>query len=140
MPLNADQRRVVDNVTQHICLNAPPGTGKTEALAERILHLVQDCSVDPSEILCLTHTNAAAESMRDRLASVLSRDIAVQVNVTTIHSLAHTMIDTSSKYLASVVDRRIASRKCHQDKKRLHSALWNRNKTYDHCYQANLRG
>ncbi len=47
---------------------APPGCGKTHVLAERIL-CAQAMGVPYSEILCLTFTNRAARSMKDRIRS-----------------------------------------------------------------------
>lgn len=106
MPLNADQMKVVLNCDKHVLLNAPPGCGKTEALAERIVHLIKDKSVEPSEILCVTHTIAASMSMRLRIEEVLG---FTDVHVTTLHSLAHQITSFPGFHLASALDRRLAS-------------------------------
>lgn len=107
--------KVVRATKCHVCLNAPPGTGKTETLAERILNLIQNEEVSPPSILCVTHTNAAVESMRKRLATVLGEDDANRVHVTTIHSFAHSLYHTAGRHLASVLDRRLAAGGHHGD-------------------------
>ena len=63
--LNESQLSAVNcNADKILCL-AGAGTGKTTTMLERISHLV-DTGVNPSSILVLTFTNAAAFEMRDR--------------------------------------------------------------------------
>ncbi len=50
---------------------ASAGTGKTTVLTERLLRLMLD-GTDPSRILCLTFTRAAAAEMANRLDGVLA--------------------------------------------------------------------
>ncbi len=55
-----------------VWLAAHAGTGKTKVLVDRVLRLLI-AGEEPSAILCLTYTNAAAQEMQLRLRSVLSR-------------------------------------------------------------------
>ncbi len=65
MLLNEEQKAVVyANEDKILCL-AGAGTGKTHCMISRILRLVDE-GVDPSSILVLTFTNAAAFEMKDR--------------------------------------------------------------------------
>ena len=52
---------------EHLVL-APPGTGKTELLAERVVRALRR-GVKQAEMMCLTFTNRAAENMVDRVLS-----------------------------------------------------------------------
>ena len=63
--LNAQQRSAVKARNKKILCLAGAGTGKTRTMIERIVSLV-DKGVNPSEILALTFTNAAAFEMKAR--------------------------------------------------------------------------
>ena len=63
--LNNEQMSAVLCDDKKILCLAGAGTGKTTTMLERISHLV-DTGVDPSSILVLTFTNAAAFEMKDR--------------------------------------------------------------------------
>ena len=53
-------------------VEASAGTGKTKVLTDRVFRLLLS-GVNPSKILCLTYTKAAASVMRERIAGKLSR-------------------------------------------------------------------
>jgi len=63
-----------------VWLSASAGTGKTQVLSSRVLRLLLQPDVDPSQILCLTFTKAGATEMagriNDRLASWVRMDDA----------------------------------------------------------------
>ena len=66
MKLTDEQRRVVEiDAGSHLVL-APPGSGKTEILSQRILHAMRT-GVNPERMLCATFTNRAAYEMRARV-------------------------------------------------------------------------
>ncbi len=52
-------------------VSANAGSGKTHVLAQRVIRLLLD-GTDPSKILCLTYTRAAAANMSNRVFSTLS--------------------------------------------------------------------
>lgn len=52
-------------------VSASAGTGKTKILTDRVIRLLLE-NVDPSKILCITFTNAAAGEMQDRILQKLS--------------------------------------------------------------------
>jgi len=62
-----DEQAVVVGIEsgRHLVL-APPGSGKTEMLSQRILRALE-AGVDPSRMLCATFTNRAAFEMRARV-------------------------------------------------------------------------
>lgn len=53
-------------------VSAHAGSGKTHVLANRVIRLLLD-GADPSRILCLTYTRAAAGEMKARIFSVLGK-------------------------------------------------------------------
>ncbi|MFV3074772.1 double-strand break repair helicase AddA [Niveispirillum fermenti] len=67
---NALQRRASDPENS-VWVGASAGTGKTKVLTDRVLRLML-AGTDPSRILCLTFTKAAAAEMANRIADRLS--------------------------------------------------------------------
>ena len=65
---------------------AGAGSGKTRVLTNRILYLVQEKGVSPSEILAITFTNKAAGELKERIEKMLGED-ANDVNAGTFHSI-----------------------------------------------------
>jgi len=65
------QRRALDPAAS-VWVSASAGTGKTKVLTERLLTLMLD-GTEPSHILCLTFTRAAAAEMANRLNDRLAR-------------------------------------------------------------------
>ncbi len=91
--LNPKQREVVEAIKGPVMVIAGPGTGKTEILAMRVGNILRkDEDVAPSEILCLTFTDAAAWNMRKRLAEFVGRD-AYRVAIHTFHSFGAEIIN-----------------------------------------------
>ncbi|HZK04706.1 MAG TPA: UvrD-helicase domain-containing protein [Actinomycetaceae bacterium] len=65
---------------------AGPGAGKTEVVIERIAHLVYEEDVDPTEILVISFSNAAIDTVRRRLLEM--DEHLDDVDITTLDSLA----------------------------------------------------
>lgn len=63
--LNAEQQAVVNAGEGVWNIQSGPGSGKTACLVARYARLIES-GVSPEDILCLTFTNAAAKTMRDR--------------------------------------------------------------------------
>ena len=55
-----------------VWLSASAGTGKTQVLSSRVLRLLLQEDVDPSQILCLTFTKAGATEMAARINETLA--------------------------------------------------------------------
>jgi ATP-dependent helicase/nuclease subunit A len=56
-----------------VWLSASAGTGKTQVLSSRVLRLLLQDDVEPSQILCLTFTKAGATEMAERIGQTLAR-------------------------------------------------------------------
>ena len=50
---------------------AGPGSGKTTVLTHRVRYLIDRCGVNPSDILVITFTKAAAEQMKLKLHIII---------------------------------------------------------------------
>lgn len=67
--LNKEQIEAVTSTEGYVRVVAGAGSGKTRALVQRYLYLVNALGIDPSNILCVTFTNKAASEMRQRVRS-----------------------------------------------------------------------
>jgi DNA helicase-4 len=65
--LNAPQREAVTSERKRLLVLAGAGSGKTKTLLQKIIYLVEEKGVSPSEILAITFTKNAANEMLDRL-------------------------------------------------------------------------
>lgn len=70
------QKKVITLDSGYHLVLAPPGCGKTDILAERVVRALS-CGVSLDDMLCLTFTNRAARGMRSRILERLqtSEDI-----------------------------------------------------------------
>jgi DNA helicase-2/ATP-dependent DNA helicase PcrA len=89
--LNEQQRQAVDKIEGPVMVIAGPGTGKTQILAARIGRILLNTDASPSNILCLTYTDAGALAMRRRLLHFIGSD-AYKVNIFTFHAFCNDII------------------------------------------------
>jgi len=71
-PLHGNQMLAVAP-DETVWLSASAGTGKTQVLSSRVLRLLLQPSVSPSQILCLTFTKAGATEMASRINDKLAK-------------------------------------------------------------------
>jgi DNA helicase-2/ATP-dependent DNA helicase PcrA len=95
--LNDAQKRAVKQIDGPVLVVAGPGTGKTQLLSLRVAEILRRTDTDPSNILCLTFTNAAATNMRERLASFIGPE-AHKVMIRTFHSFASEIMNLYPEY------------------------------------------
>jgi len=72
LALNLEQQKAVTHSGSPLLIVAGPGSGKTRVIVERILYLVGK-GLKPSEIICLTFSEKAAEEMKQRLHKIFYR-------------------------------------------------------------------
>src|SRR4030095_14577274 len=89
--LNKEQQLAVDTIEGPVMVIAGPGTGKTQILAARIGRILLNTDADPSNILCLTYTEAGVVAMRKRLQEFIGPD-AYKVNLYTFHAFCNDVI------------------------------------------------
>ena len=89
--LNAEQKRVVDEIDGPVLVVAGPGTGKTTILTLRIANILLKTDTPASGILALTFTEAGVKAMRTKLREIIGSR-ADEVRVHTFHSFAASVI------------------------------------------------
>ncbi|HKM34159.1 MAG TPA: UvrD-helicase domain-containing protein [Lachnospiraceae bacterium] len=65
--LNEEQREAVTTTEGYVRVIAGAGSGKTKALTNRYIYLVNDIGISTSNVLCVTFTNRAANEMKLRI-------------------------------------------------------------------------
>lgn len=101
--LNDAQRLAVDTIDGPVLVVAGPGTGKTQLLTTRIAAILQRTDALPENILCLTFTDSAAHTMRERLTGIVGQ-AAYNITITTYHAFGSELIRRYPEYFASTAD------------------------------------
>ena len=83
--LNREQQEAVLQVDGPLLILAGAGSGKTRVLTYRIAHLIDECGVNPWNILAITFTNKAAGEMRERVDKIVGYG-SESIWVSTFHS------------------------------------------------------
>jgi len=103
--LNIEQRKAVDAIEGPVLVLAGPGTGKTQILSVRAANIIRQKKALPENILILTYTNAAARTMKERLAKIVGFK-GYDVYVATFHSFANSIL-LDSEEAANYIQERI---------------------------------
>ena len=69
--LNDKQKEAVIAIDGNIRVTAGAGSGKPRVLAHRYAFLVNEVGINPSNILCMTFTNKAAQEMKNRISKMV---------------------------------------------------------------------
>jgi DNA helicase-2/ATP-dependent DNA helicase PcrA len=95
--LNDAQKLAVDTIDGPVLVVAGPGSGKTELLSLRVANILQQTDIEPSSILCLTFTDAAAVNMRARLVGLIGT-LGYRVSIHTFHNFGTEIISRHPEY------------------------------------------
>jgi DNA helicase-2/ATP-dependent DNA helicase PcrA len=101
--LNQQQKQAVDQVDGPVLVIAGPGTGKTQLLTTRIAHILATTDTLAQNILCLTFTDSAAQTMQTRLAGLIGQP-AYDVTISTYHAFGSDLIRRFPDYFADDSD------------------------------------
>lgn len=93
---NKEQKELINELYRNILLIAPAGTGKTEAISERIVNIIRNNKAKPNEILCITFTNKACKEMKERIEKAVSND-SKDITIKTFHSFCLEIIKDNAK-------------------------------------------
>ena len=91
MKFNENQLKAINFYNGNCNVIATAGSGKTGCLTNRIKNLIEVHGVRPDNILAITFSKKAKESMVKRLSSLIPRQCSA-VNVETFHSLGYRII------------------------------------------------
>ena len=83
--LNKEQKEAVLHTDGPLLILAGAGSGKTRVLTCRVAYLIDECGVNPWNILAITFTNKAAGEMRERVDRIVGFG-SESVWVSTFHS------------------------------------------------------
>lgn len=93
--LSPDQEKAANALEGNIRVIATAGSGKTTAMAYRIMNLLKS-GADPAKIGCFTFTNAGAGEMKDRISGFcelagIDADLE-KMTISTIHSFGDSLL------------------------------------------------
>lgn len=93
--ISSEQEKVVFETENNVLLVAPPGTGKTTTLTNRISHILQNNITSPEEILCITFTNKASKDLKTKIHEQIQG--ASKITVNTIHGFCYTILQDEAR-------------------------------------------
>lgn len=95
--LNPQQQEPVKETDGPMIILAGAGSGKTRVLTYKVVYLIENKNVDPTNILMVTFTNKAANEMKERVAKLSeSKD---RPTIGTFHSICARILRIEGKYL-----------------------------------------
>jgi DNA helicase II / ATP-dependent DNA helicase PcrA len=84
--INPGQKRAIEYFKGPMLVLAGPGSGKTFVIIQRTKYLIEHYGVDPSKILVITFTKAAALEMKERFSKLMNGKNS-GVNFGTFHAI-----------------------------------------------------
>lgn len=96
MQFNNSQLKAVKHKTGPMLVIAGPGSGKTTVLTARIRNLIEEYSVNPTNILVITFTKAAANEMKSRFNNMMGR--STNVTFGTFHAVFFMILRAAYNY------------------------------------------
>ena len=103
MGFSEAQMKAIRHTEGPMMVLAGPGSGKTTVITHRVKYLTEECGVNPSDILVITFTRAAAVEMKERyerLAGKVSR-----VSFGTFHAVFFRILKLAYRYNAENIVR-----------------------------------
>ncbi len=104
MAFDEGQKKAIRHKEGPAIVLAGPGSGKTTVITNRIRYLTEKAGVDPSGILVITFTRAAAREMRERYERLVPRG-GGRVSFGTFHSVFFLILKLAYRYQASDIVR-----------------------------------
>lgn len=93
--LDSEQQAIVLDKSKYLLVVAGAGSGKTLTILGKIGYLINNCNIKKDEILCISFTREASNSLKQKIISEFNIDL----DVYTFHKLSLEILkDTGSKY------------------------------------------
>lgn len=104
MSFNPSQHEAILHKDGPMLVLAGPGSGKTLVITERTKHLITEYGVNPSNILVITFTKAAATEMKERFLRLMGGKI-YPVTFGTFHAVFFSILKHAYNYRAENIIR-----------------------------------
>ncbi|WP_185858428.1 ATP-dependent helicase [Blattabacterium cuenoti] len=100
MSINSyQQRKIIETINGPILVIAGAGSGKTRVIIHRIVYMIKNIGINPSNILVLTFTKKSAKEMRDRISNIMDKKNLDQITLGTFHSIFSNILRIESHWL-----------------------------------------
>ena len=124
LQLTAEQRMVVEDRGGSLLVSAAAGSGKTKVLVDRLFRYLREDHANVDDFLIITYSKAAAAELRGKIATELSRQIALtpedghlrnqllrvyQADIKTVDAFCAGLLREKTHLLAREEDRRSLS-------------------------------
>lgn len=97
MKFNTSQLKAIQHKNGPMLVLAGPGSGKTAVITHRTKYLIEECGINPLNILVITFTKAAATEMKQRFLRIMNQSHA-PVSFGTFHSIFFTILKYAYNY------------------------------------------
>lgn len=104
MAFHPSQLEAIQHRDGPMLVLAGPGSGKTTVITHRVKYLIEHHQVDPSGILVVTFTKAAAKEMQERFEKLMGGN-GSRVSFGTFHSVFFTILKYAYRFQASNIVR-----------------------------------
>ncbi len=97
--LNPSQLAAVRHLDGPCLVLAGAGSGKTRVITHKIAYLITNCGIEARHIAAVTFTNKAAREMKGRVGTLLDKEAARGLRISTFHTLGLDIIRRELKAL-----------------------------------------
>ena len=104
MAFNETQKKAIRHRQGPMLVLAGPGSGKTTVITNRVRYLTEKSGVDPSHILVITFTRAAAREMKERYEQITQAGCS-RVSFGTFHSVFFLILKLAYRYQSANIAR-----------------------------------
>ena len=94
---SSKQQQAVEFTSGPMQVLAGPGSGKTFTITQRIRYLIMECGVEPSKILVVTFTRAAADEMQQRFHKLVKGADSFAA-FGTFHAIFYSILKQTGQY------------------------------------------
>lgn len=101
--LDCYQKKAVTIDNNNVLVVAPPGSGKTCVIINRLIYLVKEKNISPRNIAVITFTKAATENMEKRYTNICKREYDPFFG--TFHSFCYRILYTQFKKIKLINEK-----------------------------------